>query len=381
MILDNIRIVGHGPTPESLRISNEHIDSIAGPGFSGYEGDRIVFENAIAFPGLINSHDHLDFNLFPRLGRGPYQNYREWGSDIHRNSRGEIERVRYIPAPVRVRWGMYKNLIAGVTTVVNHGLPLLIEQPLIDVFQRYHFIHSVGFEKRWKWKLNRPTRNGFPCVMHIGEGIDDLSNKEIDSCIRWNFFKKDVIAVHGVAMSCSQAPHFKGLVWCPDSNFFLFNKTAAIEELKAHVPVMIGTDSTLTSNWDIWEQLRIALGTGKLSRKELYDTVTTTPAAVWQLPDRGVLKPGYLADIVVARADAADALDRFFKLKPEDILLVMRRGKILLCDESLAPQLQQVSGFSRFHINGIAKRCAGNLSGLVSEIRHHYAGIHLPVVI
>src|ERR1700722_17912907 len=25
-------------------------------------------------PGLINAHDHLEFNLFPRLGRGPYPN-------------------------------------------------------------------------------------------------------------------------------------------------------------------------------------------------------------------------------------------------------------------------------------------------------------------
>jgi cytosine/adenosine deaminase-related metal-dependent hydrolase len=380
MILDNIRIVGQGPAPESMRISNEHINSIA-PAFSAHDEDRIVFENAIAFPGLINSHDHLDFDLFPRLGRGAYQNYREWGNDIQRNNREEIDRVRQIPARVRACWGMYKNLFAGVTTVVNHGLPLSIEKPLIDVFQRYHHIHSVGFEKRWKWKLNRPMRSGFPAVMHLGEGIDDLSNKEIDTCIRWNFFKKDIIAVHGVAMSCSQAVHFKGLVWCADSNFFLFNKTAPIEELKTHVPVLIGTDSTLTSSWDIWEQLRIAMDTGKLSRKELYHAVTTTPAAVWQLPDRGVLKPGYLADIVVAKADAADALDRFFKLRPEDILLVMRRGKILLCDESLAPQLQQVRGFSSFRINGAAKRCAGDLSALVTEIRHHYAGIHLPVVI
>ena len=27
----------------------------------------LVFNNAIAFPGLINSHDHLDFNLFPPI--------------------------------------------------------------------------------------------------------------------------------------------------------------------------------------------------------------------------------------------------------------------------------------------------------------------------
>ena len=28
----------------------------------------------VVMPGLINAHDHLEFNLFPRLGRGPYAN-------------------------------------------------------------------------------------------------------------------------------------------------------------------------------------------------------------------------------------------------------------------------------------------------------------------
>jgi len=29
----------------------------------------------MAFPGLINSHDHLDFNLFPLWGNRKYNNY------------------------------------------------------------------------------------------------------------------------------------------------------------------------------------------------------------------------------------------------------------------------------------------------------------------
>jgi cytosine/adenosine deaminase-related metal-dependent hydrolase len=30
----------------------------------------------LILPGLINCHDHLEFNLFPRLGCGPYPNAR-----------------------------------------------------------------------------------------------------------------------------------------------------------------------------------------------------------------------------------------------------------------------------------------------------------------
>jgi cytosine/adenosine deaminase-related metal-dependent hydrolase len=53
----------------------------------GIRGSRILpFDSApdksiefdltghLLLPGLINAHDHLEFNLFPRLGRGPYPN-------------------------------------------------------------------------------------------------------------------------------------------------------------------------------------------------------------------------------------------------------------------------------------------------------------------
>ena len=62
-----------------------------------FEGNSIEFENAIAFPGLINSHDHLDFNLFPQTGNRIYNNYAEWGKDIHDQNKETINAVLKIP--------------------------------------------------------------------------------------------------------------------------------------------------------------------------------------------------------------------------------------------------------------------------------------------
>lgn len=116
----------------------------------------ISFNNALIFPGLINSHDHLDFNLFPSFGNRIYRNYTEWGPDIQARHKDEIAAILKIPQPLRTRWGLYKNLLNGFTTVVNHGDRLETDDNLITVFQDYHCLHSVGFEKRWKWKLNSP---------------------------------------------------------------------------------------------------------------------------------------------------------------------------------------------------------------------------------
>ncbi len=95
----------------------------------------IEFENAIAFPGLINSHDHLDFNLFPQTGNRIYNNYAEWGKDIHVQNKETINSVLKIPQHLRIQWGLYKNLLNGVTTVVNHGAKLKIRDTFITVLQ------------------------------------------------------------------------------------------------------------------------------------------------------------------------------------------------------------------------------------------------------
>src|SRR5882757_4983728 len=110
--------------------------------------EKIQFENAIVFPGLINSHDHLDFNLFPQLGDKTYSNYTEWGNYIHEHYKDEIAKSLKIPALLRSRWGLFKNLLCGVTTVVNHGELSGMDDDLITVFEKYSCIHSVQFEKR-----------------------------------------------------------------------------------------------------------------------------------------------------------------------------------------------------------------------------------------
>ncbi|NNU33993.1 hypothetical protein HK413_07175 [Mucilaginibacter sp. S1162] len=131
----------------------------------------------------------MDFNLFPQLGNRYYNSYTEWGKHIQTNYKDEIAAVLKVPLNLRVEWGIFKNLLCGVTTVVNHGEPLPIANAPINV-EQCHSIHSVQFEKRWKLKLNNPLKRKLPVVIHVGEGSDEQSKREIDTLIRWNLLKK-----------------------------------------------------------------------------------------------------------------------------------------------------------------------------------------------
>jgi len=388
MLLRNVSIVGDEDQElKEILVENGSIRTVLSSGSlaeSSHESKVLFFEKAIAFPGLINSHDHLDFNLFPSLRNRIYHNYREWGNDIHTTRKEEINAVLAIPQHVRIQWGMYKNLLNGFTTVVNHGDRLVIDQPVIHVHQSCTSLHSVGFEKNWRWKLNKPDASGHPFVVHTGEGTDDTAHREINSFIRWNLFRKPVVGIHGVAMDKFQAADFKALVWCPDSNYFLLNATACINELKESTTILFGTDSTLTSSWDAWAQIRKARKTGMLTDKELYDSLTVDPAGIWGLKTQGSLLPGYDANIVIAtHKEGVNTTNAFYELNAGDILLILKSGSVQLFDEKLSGQLQvmgiNLNAFSRISSNGSVKYVIGNLPELIDDTQIYHKELTLPV--
>ncbi|HET6253993.1 MAG TPA: amidohydrolase family protein [Puia sp.] len=342
----------------------------------------IDLNGALAFPGLINSHDHLDFNLFPALANRIYNSYTEWGPDIQASDRTAIQRIRKIPQPLRTQWGIYKNLLNGFTTVVNHGKHLDIKDPPVTVFQDCYCLHSVGFEPNWKWKLNRPAKTGRPFAIHAGEGTDVSAAKEIDELIRWNLFHRPLIGIHGVAMTAEQAAAFHALVWCPASNYFLLDRTAAIDQLHAKVRILFGTDSTLTAGWNAWEQMRMARNLRLITDDELFATLTINPATAWGLAGRGTLAPGKMADLVIARPlPGMTGMDAFFTLDPRDILLVVHAGRIRLFDRSLLGPITENSltaeSFQPARPGG--KYVAGDLPGLMQEIRSYCPDIAFPL--
>ena len=107
-------------------------------------------------------------------------------------------------------------------------------------------------------------------------------SEEIDDLIRWNLFRRMLIGIHGVGMTEQQATAFRALVWCPASNYFLLDRTAPIDRLYDKVPILFGTDSTLTSGWNAWDQIRMARNLHLIPDDDLFATLTTNPAAAWR---------------------------------------------------------------------------------------------------
>ncbi len=309
--------------------------------YNGKSGSNINYvldfcDKVIAFPGIINSHDHLDFNNLPLLKSHEYDDYEEWAKDIHENKkfRDIITKSNKIPYHMKIKTGLIKNVVCGVTTVVNHGRKINKFFEGIDVYEQCKILHSEKYEKWLPVKLN--FSNGVvPIAIHLGEGKTDSMRKEIDRVLNYNLFNKKIIGIHGISIDTNQAKKIRALVWCPESNHQLYGKTAPVDEIKKSTTILFGTDSTLSADWNIWKHLRIARKLKYLCDEELFYTLNRNAADVWGMALADNICSGYSSDIVLAKCTRNNYWDSLYILEPEDILLVIKKGKIVFFDESV----------------------------------------------
>ncbi len=384
MILKNLRVI-NSPEINWIEIKDNFIQNLGtkDDAIPTTKEDLLIeFENVIAFPGLINSHDHLEFNLFPKLGNKKYKDYIEWGEDIHQANKDVIDAVQKIPFELRYEYGIYKNLISGITTVVNHGRNIEYNNELINIHSYYTFLHSVELEKKWKLKLNN-IFNRLPVLVHIGEGTNDKSHNEIDKLIKWNYAKKSLIGIHAIMMDEKQAESFKAIVWCPDSNYFLYGSTCAADKLKNKTTILFGSDSNVSADWNIWDQLRFARKLKLLDDYELYNSINSSPAETWNLKLSGFIKKGFKANIVIVKnQNKENDFDSFFNLNPEYILLIIKDGKIVLFDSILLDKIKplnvETDNFTKINLNNQIKFVKGRLDNLCLSIKSYYPSAQFP---
>jgi len=323
LVINNVSVLNNSAERFGIEILDGKINSVNTESFSSTKNSRTIkFEDALAFPGLINAHDHLEFNIFPRLRSKIYRDYLEWGNDIHSQYTSKINTVLNIPFDLRLKFGLIKNLLNGITTVMHHGKNSVKKSDqIINVINNFNYLHSVKLEKNWRIKLILNLKR-FPFVIHLGEGIGKLVENESKVLFRWNLFNRKIIAVHGISLNTNYVDKLDALIWCPDSNLFLYNKTANIFELKKRLPVLFGSDSNMTADSNFWNHIRLARELNLLNDKELINSLTSLPGKVLNVKGLGKIKTGCQADIVVVKKKCEDNYDTFFSTNPQDILLI-----------------------------------------------------------
>lgn len=369
----------------SLSISGDKIEKVA----QGESKSPINIEtrNAILAPGLINSHDHLLGTYYPKVGNGPYENWLPWDNDLKSapvyQERQQIEnRDLYL-------LGAYRNLVSAVTTVSDH-IPHFVSEPFLDILpvraiRNYALVHSIAsFALNWgegvEEEYKKAVKNDIPFITHIAEGFDSETINDLKTLDRKNGLGDHSVLVHGIAFSEQDIDLIKkksaSVVWCADSNVFMFNTTANVKYmLDKGVNLCIGTDSPMSGGLNLLFEMKFdksyfrrTYGT-ELSDEQIVNMVTSNPAKAFRMHKHGRIKQGFIADFCVFNKKSASPYSSIVNAELRDVKLVVISGKPMYGDPEFEELfVAQKVQYQKIVMDGVDKLVIGDLTGLLRRI-------------
>lgn len=349
-------------------------------------GLNLDISGGVVCPGLTNSHDHLLGTYYPKVGYGPYENWLPWDNDLKSapvyKERQQIEnRDLYL-------LGAYRNLVSGVTLVSDH-IPHFVAEPFYDILpvkpiREYSLAHSIAsFALSWgddiDVEYSKAIKNDLPFITHIAEGFDDETVKDLRTLERKGGLGDHSVLVHGIAFSESDMKLIKergaSVVWCADSNMFMFNETTNIKMLlDMGINVCIGTDSPMSGGLNLLYEMKFdrtlfeEIYGEELSNKTILKMVTKNPAHAFRQHQSGQIKKGFIADLAVFR-DRGDPYQSIVDAELADVMLVVMDGRPVYGDASYSHIFDALGvEYQAIVMDGKEKVIIGDLLGLLRRI-------------
>jgi 5-methylthioadenosine/S-adenosylhomocysteine deaminase len=336
--------------------------------------------DSFIFPGLIDLHNHLTWNLFPRW---PPANWKptDWDPSKKFGARYDWQQLQTykddLDSPHRSlfdegwgcemnRFGEVKALAGGATSSLGSLGPEKCIEGLVRDLDFYSGIYqtddfkseklvnnvfplemSVDAASALRSNLSSGQVNAF--IVHLAEGANSNASaaREYKMFVGHGFLRPGVSVIHGVALKAPQfqemAAHGVGLIWSPRSNLELYGTTADIASAKsAGVVLAIAPDWSPSGSSGMIEELKYAAAwNARQHPKVLEDSdfvkmATIYPAQLAGLSDKiGSLSRGNLADLLVLKKTGTDPYAALVHATPLDIRLIIVGGNPVYGDRDL----------------------------------------------
>jgi hypothetical protein len=378
-----------GKAPKkAVRIDGRKIGAVGQRAARHYQ-----FKDSYIFPALINVHDHMRGNYLPKVGPPDgtyYLRCHDWEKDLRGSKVVTLERAKVSEEDCYLL-SAYKNLFSGVVTVNDHFPHAVndkyIPQLPIRVIREYALHHEpTSFSLPWGEGIEnehqRARLHNLPFIIHMEEGFDAEYQRGLDVMEELECLDDHNVHIHCIGYSDGDIAKTKKagatVVWCPESNMFMYNLTCKIKKiLAAGINVALGTDSTATGSLNILEELRFARRTYRtlygedIDARTLFDMVTINAAKALRMNGTiGSLEEGKLADVLVTRRRDDDPWESLIKTEIDDIDLLVREGVPIFGGieyQELFPLHQKE--YSEFSIRGRKMVGKGDPEDLLKRIR------------
>ena len=318
-----------------------------------------VQTGATLFPGLIELHNHLPYNVLP-LWQVPkkYGNRGQWGGssnpDYHRLVTGPMtvlgQSAELMPAVVR--YVEAKALINGTTT--SQGIALFSDAGARRLYRGVvRTVESTGDPalpeavsriadveatdaQRFLARLNQGKR----LLLHLAEGVDSAAREHFLALQyapdKWAI-TENLVGIHCTALQpddfARMADNGAAMVWSPLSNLLLYGGTADVAAAKrAGLTLGLGSDWSVSGSKGLLGELKAArlanaAAGGVFTDADLVAMATCDAARILRW-DRalGTLAAGFKADLTAVAGTSGDPYRTLIEATDQDLAVVVIDG-------------------------------------------------------
>ena len=367
--------------------------------FSSRPKDSAVETDSFIFPGMIDLHDHITWNLLPRWKPNElFSNRYEWQQRTAYKIALDGPHAKLSTDHVLIcdadRFGEIKAIIGGSTSVVGSltpspntddngciiglarnldnysgfdGTTLNHEKLMYEVFP---FEMKLSDASRVRSDLDSGALKAF--LVHVGEGkpSDAASAREFKMLAKRGdgFLRPGVSVIHGVALSRTELKQMAdagvGLIWSPRSNIELYGATTDVRTAKElGLKIALAPDWSPSGSDGMIEELKYAATWNASQVPPVFDDaelvrMATSVPAMLAGADRqiGSLTKGLYADLLlIRRSGKSNAYEALLHAHATDVRLVVIGGVPTYGDWDLMNKLLPNRHLEPLTICGTAK--------------------------
>jgi len=349
---------------------------------AGFKRAKKIDTGGTIYPGLIELHNHLSYNILP-MWQVPkkYSNRSQWSgiSEYRKLISGPMNILGRTPGYVEaiVRYVECKCLMGGVTTsqgialFSNNGIQKYYrgivrnvetteDADLPEAVDKISDVESKSVEAFFQ-RLKRSS-----CLLlHLSEGVDPSAHKHFEALkIAHNEWAvTDALAgIHCVALKNRDFKIMKekgaSMVWSPLSNLLLYGKTANIKSAHENgILIGIGSDWSPSGSKNLFGELKVAKiisdEIGIFSDSDILAMATINAAKIlkWEKV-LGSIEINKRADLVVINDHSGDPYKTFLEKSETAISLVIINGVPRYGYKSLMNNLGR--SFENIKVGGIS---------------------------
>ena len=344
---------------------------------------RITVTNGYIFPGFVDAHNHVAYNVLPRWTPPKlYKNRSQWqGSDAYKVFKKPYDDLTNKGLTCEmIKYGEVKALLSGVTTIQGTSPGSQCIRTLIRNAENQAnlptsashirtFILDIG---SFQGSINWTATKSF--VVHLAEGVrgDPKSLAEFTTLKAKGLLASGTAVIHGAAFGDSEFQQMgtagAKLIWSPRSNLVLYAQTTDIPLARQKgIEVSVGVDWNPSGSDHIFDELRTAAEVneedfnGAISDAEWIKMITVNPAKALALDAFiGRLAPGLKADITVLRSRDDDPTKSVMKTHLQDVQMVWVGGDLLYANKAILDKIKPGECEAMLVYGSQKKVCAKN---------------------